>query len=111
MRRQFIAVALILLSFAACCQPKQISLGIFSGITAPYTWDDGILSDSRYKGRFEAKFSPIGLALGVDHDGYGFVLTPSLITIGQNFYVLNTVGGQEGLRKIDLKYLQIPIGL
>lgn len=90
-------------------QTRQISLGVFSGITAPYTWDDGIYNDSRYKSRYEVKFAPIGVALGVDHEGYGFVLTPSLITIGQNFHVINSVGGHEGLRKINLKYAQLPI--
>ncbi len=96
---------------ASWCQPHQVSLGIFTGITAPYTWDEGINSDSRYKSRYEVKFAPIGVAYGVDYQGFGFVVNPSIIRIGQNFHVLNSVGGQEGVRKIDLTYAQIPIGL
>jgi hypothetical protein len=92
-------------------QPKQISLGIFTGITAPYTWDEGINNDSRYQGRYEVKFAPIGIAYGVDYQGFGFVVSPSLITIGQNFHVINSVGGHEGTRKINLKYLEFPIAL
>jgi hypothetical protein len=90
-------------------QTRQISLGLFTGITAPYTWDEGIHSDSRYKARYEVKFAPIGVAFGIDHEDYGFVFTPSLITIGQNFHVINSVGGQEGVRKINMQYAQLPI--
>jgi hypothetical protein len=95
-----------------CClfgQPKQVSLGLFTGIAAPFTWDDGISNDSRYQARYEVKFAPIGLAYGVDYQGYGFVLTPSLLTIGQNFNIINTVGGYEGIRRINMQYLHVPI--
>lgn len=92
-------------------QPKQVSLGVFTGITAPYTWDEGIYNDSRYQPRYEVKLAPIGFAYGVDYDGYGFVVTPSLIRIGQNFNMINTVGGDEGTRKINMQYLQVPVAL
>jgi hypothetical protein len=92
-------------------QPKQVSLGVFTGITAPYTWDEGIYDDARYQARYEVKFSPIGLAYGVDYEGYGFVVTPSMIRIGQNFNMINTVGGDEGKRKITMQYLQVPVAL
>jgi hypothetical protein len=100
------------LVYTACWsfgQPKQVSLGLFTGITAPYTWDEGINNDSRYQARYSVKFAPIGLAYGIDYQGYGFVLTPSLINIGQNFNVINTVGGYEGMRKINMQYIHVPI--
>jgi hypothetical protein len=101
-------LGMVSVSFA---QPKQISFGVFTGITAPYTWDDGISNDSRYKPRYEVKFAPIGVAYGVDYQGFGFVVTPSLITIGQNFHMINSVAGQEGTRKINMKYLELPVAL
>jgi hypothetical protein len=92
-------------------QPQQISLGVFSGITAPFTWDEGINSDSRYEARYDVKLAPIGISYSIDFKHMGLVLTPSLISIGQNFHVVNTVGGNEGLRRIDMQYLTIPIAL
>lgn len=107
---------LVLISFFVGCfilspaQPNQISLGIFTGITSPYTFDAGINRDSRYQQRYQVKLAPIGLSYGVDYQGFGFVVTPSLINIGQDMNIVNTVGGYEGTRKINLRYLQLPIG-
>jgi hypothetical protein len=86
-------------------------LGLFTGITSTYTWDEGINADPRYKTRYDIKFSPIGVNYGVDYDGFGFVISPALFTTGQNFYMVNTVGGHEGTRKIDIQYLNIPVAL
>lgn len=92
-------------------QPNQISLGIFTGVTSPYTFDSGINRDSRYQQRYQVKLAPIGISYGVDYQGYGFVVTPSLINIGQDMNIVNTVGGYEGTRTINMQYLQLPIGL
>jgi hypothetical protein len=99
------------IGFWSFAQPKQVSLGVFTGITAPYTWDEGIDNDSRYKARYEVKVAPVGIAYGVDYQGFGFVVSPSLITIGQNFHVINSVGGHEGTRKINMRYLELPVAL
>lgn len=45
----------------------------------------------------------------MDYDGYGFFINPGLVNIGQNFYVVNTAGGHEGLREIKLNYLNVPV--
>lgn len=87
------------------------SLGLFTGIAVPYTWDGGINQDSRYRTRFDIKYSPIGVHYGVDKEGYGFMVDPSLIRIGQNFNVINSTGGEIGERKIDLTYLQVPVSV
>jgi hypothetical protein len=86
------------------------SLGLFTGISVPYTWDEGINQDPRYRTRFDIKFLPIGVHYGVDKDGWGFMLDPSVIRVGQNFNVINSTGGEMGKRNIDLTYFQIPIG-
>ncbi len=87
------------------------SLGLFTGIAVPYTWDNGIHQDPRYRDRFDIKFSPIGLHYGVDKEGYGFMLDPSVIHIGQNYNVIKNTGGELGLRRIDLTYVQVPLSL
>src|SRR5262249_275217 len=80
-------------------QERVISLGIFSGATTTYSWDEGVNRDPRYETRYDVKLAPIGISYGVDYEGYGFVLTPGIINLGQKYDVINTVGGQEGMRK------------
>jgi hypothetical protein len=89
-------------------QSRTISLGIFTGATSSYIWDEGINRDPRYEIRYDIKFAPIGVAYGIDYDGFGFILTPSLINVGQKYNVINTVGGQEGLRSGTLRYINLP---
>ena len=45
----------------------------------------------------------------MDYEGFGLIISPGIINVGQNFYVVNTSGGQDGLRKIDLQYLNVPV--
>lgn len=87
------------------------SLGLFTGIAIPYTWDAGINKDPRYRDRFDIKFSPIGVHYGVDKEGHGFMVDPSIVHIGQNYNVIKNTGGELGLRRIDLTYLQVPLSL
>ncbi|MBX2963590.1 MAG: hypothetical protein KF687_13845 [Cyclobacteriaceae bacterium] len=87
------------------------SLGVFTGFTIPYTWDEGINRDPRYKVKYNLKFAPIGVHYGVDRQGFGFTFDPSIFRIGQNFDVINTSGGDVGERNIDLTFLNIPMGL
>ncbi len=84
-------------------------LGVYTGFTSTYTGDDGIAMDPRYQERYELKFAPVGINFGMDYERVGFVASPGIINIGQNYYVVNTSGGQEGLRKINLQYLTIPV--
>ncbi|MFZ6012026.1 MAG: hypothetical protein ACOYXT_16915 [Bacteroidota bacterium] len=88
-----------------------MSFGVFTGISSTYTWDEGINRDPRYKARYDVKFAPIGLTYGVDYSGFGFLLSPGIINTGQNYHVINTVGGHEGTRKLNTKYFNLPLAL
>ncbi len=90
-------------------QSRTLSLGVFTGITSSYTNDQGITKDQRYQDRYDLKLAPIGLQYGIDFENVGLLLSPGITNIGQNFYVVNTTGGHEGTRKINLTYLNIPI--
>jgi hypothetical protein len=90
-------------------QTRTLFLGIGTGMTSSYTWDNGISKDPRYKDRYDIKFAPVSINYGLDFEGYGFFINPGLVNIGQNFYVTNTVGGQQGTRKINLSYLNLPV--
>lgn len=110
MRTTFRLCFLLLSVFAsqAFAQNRTISLGIFTGATSSYIWDEGVNRDPRYEIRYDIKFAPIGVAYGIDYDGFGFVLTPSLMKTGQKYNVINSVGGHEGVRSGTLTYLNLP---
>ena len=92
-------------------QTQHVSLGVFSGVTTTITWDQGINRDSRYNPRYDVKLAPIGVNFGVDYQGFGFVVTPGIINIGQNFHMVNTVGGHEGTREINMQYVTLPLAI
>jgi hypothetical protein len=92
-------------------QSHSVSLGVYTGITSTYVWDEGINSDPRYETRYDVKFAPIGIDYGIDYEGFGFVVSPGLMNIGQKYNVINTLGGQEGIRKGKLSYLNLPIAV
>ncbi|SKC82534.1 outer membrane beta-barrel protein [Ohtaekwangia koreensis] len=110
MTRFYLFVVLWSLPFSfSQAQTHTLSVGIGTGMTSSYTMDEGINKDPRYKDRYDIKFAPISLNYGIDYEGYGFFVNPGIINIGQNFYVTNTVGGQQGLRKINQQYINIPV--
>lgn len=111
MLKLLFGLILFLSTLSAFSQQHSMAVGLFTGITVPYTFDQGINSDSRYKEKYTAKFAPIGFAYSMDYEGFGFITTPGLITLGQNYHIVNTVGGQNGKRSINLRYVNVPIAL
>ncbi len=104
-----VSLFLVFISSSVWAQQLSMSLGVYTGLTSSYTIDDGISRDPRYKANYKVKFAPVGLNFGMDYEGFGFVFTPGLIDVGQNFYVVNSSGGQNGERTINLKYLNVPV--
>ena len=98
-------------SLTAHAQQYSMSLGLYTGIAVPFTMDQGINNDPRYRTRYSVKFAPIGLSYSMDYEHFGILFTPGIVNIGQSSYLVNSVGGQIGTRNIDLQYAQIPIGL
>lgn len=86
------------------------SIGFFTGLTVPYTWDEGIQKDPRYREKYRIRFAPFGFHYGIDYQGYGFTFDPAIFNTGQYFNVVNVVGGHVGERKIDLTYIHVPFG-
>jgi hypothetical protein len=109
MVRTLIAFLLALSCTSSWAQQFSVGLGVFTGITSPFTLDKGIDIDPRYTERYSIKYAPIGVSLGVDYEGFGLIATPGIVNLGQEFYMVNTSGGQDGRRTIDLRYLSIPV--
>lgn len=104
-------LSIVFCAHFASAQQYSISFGLYTGVTGSHTADDGIKKDPRYEGRFEAKYAPIVVNIAFDYEAFGIMLSPGFVNVGQNFYVVNTLGGQDGLRKIDQQYLTIPLSL
>lgn len=109
--KSFLVLLLLAMGITGGYSQQINSLGIFTGITVPYTFDSGINKDPRYRIKYDVKFAPFGIHYGVDYDGYGLMMDPSITKIGQNFNVINNQGGHVGERKIDLTYFQFPLGV
>ncbi|HEY9007959.1 outer membrane beta-barrel protein [Ohtaekwangia sp.] len=88
---------------------RTLSFGVATGATTNFTLDEGISKDPRYRNKYDIKFAPVSIHYGVDYEGYGFTIDPGLVHVGQNFYVSNTSGGQQGVRKVNLHYANIPV--
>src|ERR1051325_8274090 len=105
--------SMVVLLFAAHLSDAQHieSYGVFVGMNFPFTIDQGLQKDPRYYGRFTLRATPIGISYGYDKIGHGFVVTPSLVKIGQKYSIKNTQGGDVGTRDINMDYLSIPVAL
>jgi len=87
------------------------SFGVFGGFNIPVTLDKGLDRDTRFESHFLVRGTPIGFQWGYDRPGFGWVLSPSLLTIGQNYTIKNTTGGDVGTRDITMKYFSVPFAL
>ncbi|MCZ8355777.1 MAG: outer membrane beta-barrel protein [Cyclobacteriaceae bacterium] len=105
----FLASFLVLFYSLAFAQKEvTYSIGIFSGISSSFINDEGISQDARYKYKYNVRTIPFGVHLGLDFNGYGFMIDPQITEVGQIFNILNTNGGQVGRRDIRQQYFQIP---
>jgi hypothetical protein len=109
MLRLFFSAFFLALSVSSMAQQFSMALGIYTGMTVPYTYSQGVNSDPRYQERYTAKFAPLGVMFSVDYSGYGVMTNPGLITLGTNYSIVNTDGGHDGRRIINLTYLQVPL--
>lgn len=108
--RSFICALICFQSAVLHAQQFSMSIGVQTGIMSTLTLDNGIDRDARYRPYYGVKFAPIGASFGVNYEYVGFMISPSLINVGQDAYVLNTSDGDIGDRKYNLKYLNVPIG-
>lgn len=106
----WLTTALLCASTASQAQ-KVESFGLFVGMNFPFTVDVGLHKDPRYFGQFTLRATPVGFSYGYDNVGYGFLMTPSLLKIGQKFAIQNTAGGEVGKRDIQMDYLSLPMAL
>lgn len=102
----------LLLASGTLIQAQNVeSFGIFAGMNSPITVDQGLQKDTRFVGKFTLRATPFGFTYGYDHVGYGFLITPSYLQVGQKFIIKNTTGGEVGTRNVQLDYFSVPVAL
>ncbi len=109
--RVVFAVAIFLLPAGLVWSQTVESFGLIVGLNSPITIDEGLQKDPRYFGQFTLRASPIGFSYGIDKLGYGYLITPSFLQIGQKYNIKNTIGGEIGTRDIQMDYISVPIAL
>ncbi len=107
---RFLVIFFGLLSFCSFVQEIE-SFGVNGGFNIPFTIDQGLRNDPRFYGRFTMRGTPVGFTYGYDKVGYGFLITPGYMEIGQKFTIINSVGGTVGTRDVQMKYFSVPIAL
>ena len=110
MRKLLFSLLLALLAKPVIAQNVE-SFGVFGGISVPITIDQGLESDPRFVSKFAINGTPFGFHYGYDRPGFGFVFSPSYLSVGQNYIIKNTTGGDVGTRDINMNYLSVPIAL
>lgn len=87
------------------------SFGVFGGFNVPITIDQGLEQDPRFQSKFSILGTPFGFHYGYDRPGFGYVLSPSYLTIGQKYTIKNATGGDVGSRDITMNYFSVPLAL
>jgi len=87
------------------------AFGVYGGFNFPITLDEGLSKDPRYFGQLTFRTTPVGFSYGYDKVGYGFVLTPCYLQVGQQFSIRNSIAGEIGTRDIQMDYISLPIAL
>jgi hypothetical protein len=105
-------LVLLLCLFAGQLVGQDVeSFGVFGGLNFPFTIDQGLNKDPRFFGKFSIRGTPVGLCYGYDKIGFGFVVTPQYMQVGQTFLIQNTVGGEVGRREVNMNYIALPAAL
>ncbi|MCX8492260.1 MAG: outer membrane beta-barrel protein [Cyclobacteriaceae bacterium] len=87
------------------------AFGIHGGFNFPVTHDEGLSKDPRYSGQLTFRATPVGFSYGYDKIGFGFVVTPCYLQVGQQFSIRNSIAGEIGKRDILMDYISLPIAL
>ena len=99
-------ITLVHVSFAQV----QVHVGATTAYSATFVLDKGLSEDPRYNSTMTYNTAPIGFNFGVDFTNkFGLSLESILSNQGQIYEIINAAEQIAGERKIDLKYLNLPL--
>jgi len=108
---KFLILGFLTTTWIASFSQEVESFGVFGGFNIPFTIDQGLRNDPRFYGKFTLRGTPIGFSYGYDKVGYGYLISPEYVQIGQKFTIVNHLGGNVGTRDIQMDYFSLPIAL
>jgi hypothetical protein len=105
----FLVLVLTSLTFVSKAQ-MQIHIGATTSVTANVLLDDGLKSDPRYNVSYTVNTAPVGFHFGWDiGKKFGLQLESILSNQDQIFEIVDAAEQAIGERKLDMKYLQMPL--
>ncbi len=111
-KKSYLSVAIFLSSVAVHLYAQDIrSYGAFAGLNFPLTLDQGLLKDPRFFSKFTARGTPFGFLYAYDKVGYGYMIMPQYMQVGQTYLIQNTIGGEVGKREIRMNYVSLSAAL
>jgi hypothetical protein len=88
----------------------QVHVGATTAYSATFVLDKGLSEDPRYNSTMTYNTAPIGFNFGVDFSNkFGLSLESILSNQGQIYEIINAAEQISGERKIDLKYMNLPL--
>lgn len=100
----------LFLSVAVFYSQAQIHVGATTSVTANVLLDDGLKSDPRYNASYTVNVAPIGFHFGWDiAPKFGLQLESIIANQDQIFEIVDAADKAIGERKLDMKYLQMPL--
>jgi len=101
----------LILLYASVFGQNIESFGVYGGFNFPFTVDQGLRNDPRFYGKFTIRGTPVGFSYSYDQIGYGILVTPGYMQVGQKFTIVNFQGGDVGTRDVQMNYLSVPVAL
>jgi len=109
-RRLFLIVALFITLVRVSSAQVQVHVGATTAYNATFVLDKGLAEDPRYNSTMTYNMAPVGFNFGVDFTNkFGLSIESILSNQGQIYEIVNAAEQVVGERKIDLKYMNLPL--
>jgi hypothetical protein len=111
--QQHIWALIILLGWGTCSYSVaqvRANIGLNSGYNSTFVLDKGLEADPRFVSQSTYHFSPVGVAVGVElNRRYALQIESILSNQGQLYAIVDVAQQKIGERKIDLRYINLPL--
>ncbi len=110
MKTRSVLLAFLLITTGFAQAQVRAHLGANTGITTTFLFDDGLKTDPQYVSVQTYETAPLGFSFGVDFTKkFGLQLESILANQQMVFEIADAVKTSIGERKIDMRYVQIPM--
>ncbi|MDH4092602.1 MAG: PorT family protein [Cyclobacteriaceae bacterium] len=109
-RKLFLIIVLFITLNRVSFAQVNVHVGATTAYSATFVLDKGLSEDPRYNSTMTYNMAPVGFNVGVDFTNkFGLSLESILSYQGQIYQIINAAEQIAGERKIDLKYMNLPL--